>query len=157
MIKSNVRIENPCHIKWQDLNQLENSKDRYCHECSLNIIDFTNMNNTEIIDCLAERKGKKVCCAMRHSEEESGLKTINRTVKDWQARIKSTTKNSHLKAFLLFSIGLLMLTTGCKKDDSDDDIYIGEPATPENSELVAKTTAKPNVNSFTKAPKHTKD
>ena len=146
MNKSNVSIENPCHLKWQDLTPLANSKDRHCHECSLNIVDFTNMSNPEIIDYLAKRKGEKVCCAMRSKEEKS---KVNSIVKGWNTKVKSNTKNGPFKAFLLFSIGLLMLTTGCDGDD-DNEIYIGEPVAPEDSELNTETTAKSHDGLFAK-------
>lgn len=72
MNKSNLRIENPCHLKWQDLTPIENSKDRHCHECAMNIVDFTNMTNKEIIAYLAERKGKKsvVQCALTKKNQD---------------------------------------------------------------------------------------
>ena len=146
MSKSNLRIENPCHLKWQDLTPLENSKDRHCHECAMNIIDFTKMTNKEIIAYLAERKGTKVCCAMRPNQEKPRLKTINRITNGWRDSVNKNIKNNHFKAFLLFSIGLLMLTTGCEKRE----IVIGLIEEPEESELLIKTTTKTNDSIATK-------
>ena len=144
MDKSKARINNPCHLKWDDLDKLENTGKRHCKECSLNIIDFTNMSNQEIIDYLAERKGKRVCGAMLQNEKKSNSNTIQGNVKTWHARIKSSVKDSYFKTFLLFSIGLLMFATGCEKDDNSDLIIIGDVKLPEETGLIIGMPLKPN-------------
>ena len=151
MNKSNLRIKNPCHLKWGELTEIENSKDRHCTECSWLIKDFRNMTNQEIINYLAERKGEKVCCAM-HSDKNK-TNSIQRIIKVWDKKIKSGLKENHFKKILLFFVGILMLTTGCEKED--DNTVIGEPVFPEEeSEIVTKIKPKPLDSTLIKAPKN---
>ena len=133
MEKSNVTVKNPCHLKWNDLTKIENSKDRHCNECSWLIKDFRNMTNQEILDYLTEKKGEKVCCAMRIDENKTKPNKIQRTIIGWKTRVKSGLKDNHLKTFLLFFIGIIMLTIGC---ENEDDVVIGVVPLPEEESAI---------------------
>lgn len=152
MNPSNVTIKNPCHLKLNDLTKIKNSKDLHCNECSWIIKDFRNMTNKEIINYLNENKEKKVCCVMSSDENKSRRNKIQKTIKDLEVNTESRVKNNYLKKFLLFFVGILMLTTGCENED--ENIIIGEPSLPEDeSGIIVEAKTKLNDSTFVKIPK----
>ncbi|WP_394751258.1 hypothetical protein [Spongiimicrobium salis] len=145
-----IKIENPCHMKWDDLTPLENSKDRHCSECSFDIIDFRTMTNEEIIRYLAERNGKRVCGALCPREKKADP-MVQRRLKAWHAGIKSRVGNHHFKSFLLFAIGIMMFAIGCEKDDDEVVIGVVEPA--DETELRAEVATQSNDSIVLEIPK----
>lgn len=131
MNTSKVTVKNPCHMKWNELTPIKNSKDRHCNECSWLIKDFKNMSNDEILSYLKEKKGEKVCCAMRSDEQK--LNNVQKMVKSWQANIKSGVAEGYLKILLLSLVGLLMFATGCTNDN--DTIGVIVPNEEEDSKI----------------------
>jgi len=142
MEKTKVTIENPCHIKWGELTKLQNSSDRHCQECSLNIKDFTKMNNEEIIRYLASNKEEKICCAMKIIDKNTILPKVSNRFSNWYKKNNSSLVESFLKSLFLFCLGASLFNTSCK---NDDDIVIGLPAQNCKNELRPDTTTpEPN-------------
>ena len=86
---------------------------------------------------------------MRPNQEKSRFKTIGSITNGWRDSVNKNIKNNHFKAFLLFSIGLLMLSTGCNNDD-EEEFLLGEIIPMEESELIIETTTKTNDSIATK-------
>ena len=138
MNEPKITIQKPCYMKWSELNKIENSRNRYCSECSIHIIDFTQMNNEEIINYLNAGHKEKVCVTMFSENESSLAFNIQKKVLYWHENLKSKLKNGYLKSAALFLIGLLLNISGCIK-------AVGEPAPPCRDELIPDTTTvEPN-------------
>src|SRR5947209_305291 len=58
MKKMNVNIANPCHENWDAMTATE--KGKFCTSCQKTVVDFTNMNDNEIIQFFSRTKGS-VC------------------------------------------------------------------------------------------------
>lgn len=136
MNNTRVQIKNPCHLNWDDLRKLENTTDKHCDLCNWHIKDFRSMSDGQIAAYLATKKKEKICCVMR--SEPSGSR-LQRTFKAWNHNVKASFRESRMKTFLLFSIGLLMFTAGCDKDDDENPLILGEPEV-EQPKLELETT-----------------
>lgn len=135
MEKQKISIQQPCYMKWKYLEKIQNSKNRRCGKCAIDIVDFTHMSNEEIIAYISERKTEKVCAKMY---SEKNLSKIQGQVLNWHENVKSNFKNRYFKSIALIFVGLIMFTTGCVE-------AVGEPAPPCRDELVPDTTtAEPN-------------
>ncbi|MDH5367206.1 MAG: hypothetical protein OEW67_09485 [Cyclobacteriaceae bacterium] len=142
MKEQRISIQEPCHMSWKDLDKIRNSKNRHCSKCSIDIIDFTQRNNNEIIEYLAARKKEKVCAKMYSTNELSKLTKVQKIVLNWHENIKSNVKNGHFKSFVLAFVGLIIITTGSK-------CAVGEPALTCWEEFVPDTTtADPNDSTY---------
>lgn len=133
MNSQSVTIKKPCHMKWKELDQIENSKNRHCNECSLDIIDFSQMSNEEIIEYLSVRKKEKVCAKMYSADKRSKLSKIQKRVLSWHENIKSNNRNNLFKPVVLALVGLMIIATGCVK-------AVGEPEGSCREEIVPDTT-----------------
>ncbi|MGY6647531.1 carboxypeptidase-like regulatory domain-containing protein [Wenyingzhuangia sp. IMCC45574] len=60
-----LKIEKPCEEKWE--NMRSNQRGAFCNLCSKNVIDFTNLNHSEIQEILESSKGN--ICARITSEQ----------------------------------------------------------------------------------------
>lgn len=61
----NLSIDAPCTENWS--NFLPTSNGGFCQSCEKNVVDFTNMNNKEIIDFLSKESGK-TCVRLNHHQ-----------------------------------------------------------------------------------------
>jgi hypothetical protein len=61
--KINIRIPEPCHEDWGQMSSAE--KGRFCNSCSKIVVDFTVMQNQEIIDYFKEASGARTCGRFR--------------------------------------------------------------------------------------------
>lgn len=135
-----ISIQKPCHMSWKNLDAIQNSKNRHCNECSIDIIDFTQMSNDEVIKYLSERKTEKVCAKMYLVDENSRYSKVQEIILSWHEYIKSKINNQRFKTAILAILGLMLFTTGC----------IGQPADePCRVEFVPDTTTiAPNDSTY---------
>lgn len=118
MNKSKVRIPEPCHMTWKEMDKIENSTNRHCNECSVDLIDFTAMSDDEMIAYLSTRKTEKVCVRMYAADALSDASRTQQTLLHWHKKIKSSHINRHIKAAVLVVLGSVLLTAcGCEVDD----------------------------------------
>jgi CarboxypepD_reg-like domain len=54
-----LSIPQPCHENWQNMTPSEQG--RFCSACAKEVVDFTNMNDTEVLYFFLDRKSEKVC------------------------------------------------------------------------------------------------
>lgn len=120
-MKKRISIQKPCHMSWKNLDTIHNSKNRHCNECSVDIVDFTQMSNDEIIKYLSERKTEKVCARMYSVDKNSKYSKVQEIILSWHEHIKSNVNNRHFKTAILAILGLILFTTGCMGEPSDDD------------------------------------
>ncbi len=134
-------IQSPCHMQWKDLNKIKNSKNRHCVECKIDIVDFSQMSNEQILTYLSKNKDKKVCCRMRTINKQTN-NMIQQEVLHWHEKVINNEGNRIFRSFMLGLIGLVMFAVGCQNEDE-----IGEPACIE--EYVPDTTTEdPNDSTY---------
>lgn len=137
-MNNQTSITKPCHMRWKELDKIQNSKNRHCNECSIDIIDFTQMSDKEIIEYLSERNKEKVCAKMYSVDKYSKLSKVQKKVLTWHENIKYNVKNGYFKSVVLALAGLMVIATGCITQ-------VGEPALTCREELVPDTTTvEPN-------------
>jgi hypothetical protein len=118
MIKQKVRISEPCHMTWREMDKIENSTSRHCKECSIDLVDFTSMSDEEMISYLSARKTEKVCVKMYAADALSDASKVQVILLDWYRKTNSSLINRHLKAVILVIIGSVLLTA-CGGGDYD--------------------------------------
>jgi hypothetical protein len=59
MSKYKISIPTPCTEDWNTMSPTDQGK--HCAACNKVVIDFSGMNDQEIMDILLKQKGKKVC------------------------------------------------------------------------------------------------
>ena len=60
-----LNIQNPCNEKWSTMQPHDRGK--FCMQCSKEVIDFTKLNNTEIIQIIEQSKSR-ICGRMSVSQ-----------------------------------------------------------------------------------------
>jgi hypothetical protein len=54
-----INIAEPCKENWNDMFQLEQGV--YCKSCCKQVMDFSSLTDSEIINYIEKRKGEKMC------------------------------------------------------------------------------------------------
>lgn len=57
--KIQLAVTQPCHQNWQHMNATEQG--RYCNACAKEVVDFTTMNDTDVLFYFINQKNKNVC------------------------------------------------------------------------------------------------
>ncbi len=94
-----ILIPKPCTEDWGKMTQTKNGKT--CASCNKVVIDFSNMNDQEIMEILLKNKGKRVCGNFFNTQIEKPIHYITQ---------KKYTKWPAIAAMLV--AGLFQLTTG---------------------------------------------
>jgi hypothetical protein len=63
MLQPIATIPKPCRESWETMTPTADG--RHCARCQIAVIDFTRLSEAEILAYLAERRGQRVCAAMR--------------------------------------------------------------------------------------------
>ncbi|GAQ50007.1 conserved hypothetical protein [Flavobacterium psychrophilum] len=161
-VKYTLTISKPCHEDWNAMPP--NSIGRFCENCEKSVVDFTNMNSTEIQNYFVSNQGKKICG--RFSNQQLNLVII---------QIPNQVLHSQTNFYKIFLLALLisMGTTlfSCTDKNGNkqkinkvevadslvientavevispagnDSLYKSDPANPKNSEVrIMKPTKK---------------
>src|SRR4051794_12511892 len=59
MQKIKLSIPEPCHQNWNDMTHT--SQDRFCNACAKEVIDFSQMSDTDVLNYFNIVKDGKVC------------------------------------------------------------------------------------------------
>jgi TonB family protein len=106
-----TKIDRPCSESWDSMKIGINQ--RFCENCSKNVIDFTNMRKIEILEYLLLNYDKKVCGRVYNWQidykKNDYLESIN--------KLSNQSINSNLKFYLL-TLGSLILS-GCSTDKNN--------------------------------------
>lgn len=89
-----IKIENPCHQKWDKMTQNEHGK--FCDHCAKSVIDFTNFSDAELAKKLASNP-ERMC---------------GRFDKDQLNRVLESKKNQSFFSPSKYLAGLMFLTAG---------------------------------------------
>lgn len=67
-----LKIENPCTESWAAMSQ--NDTGRHCKSCNKNIVDFSQLNDSEIIKYLSKNNSAKTCGRLEPHQLERIIK-----------------------------------------------------------------------------------
>ena len=54
-----LSIPEPCHQNWQDMTPTQQG--RFCNACAKEVIDFSTMSDSEVLNYFSSLKNEKVC------------------------------------------------------------------------------------------------
>jgi hypothetical protein len=120
-------------MTWKDLDKIQNSKNRHCSECQIDIIDFTQMTDDEIIEYLAKHKEEKVCARMYAPNNNSRYSKAQTIILSWHEHIKSNVRNRHFKTVVLGVLGFMLFTSACIGKPSHSGPVCFEELVPDTS------------------------
>jgi hypothetical protein len=67
--KYKIAIPKPCHEDWNKMTVTESG--RFCGSCAKNVVDFTNMNPTEIQSYFIANQEKNICGRFKNQQLDS--------------------------------------------------------------------------------------
>ncbi len=67
--KYKIAIPEPCHENWNKMTPDETG--RFCGSCVKSVVDFTNMNSTEIQSFFIANQGKNICGRFKNQQLDS--------------------------------------------------------------------------------------
>ena len=73
---NNIRIEQPCHENWNSMHA--HADGRWCMLCSKTVVDFTKMNDKQVMEFLKDKNGEQVCGRCRTDQVISPEKKSSR-------------------------------------------------------------------------------
>lgn len=106
--KINIRIPEPCHEDWGQMSNVE--KGRFCNSCSKIVVDFTLMQDQEIINYFKGAAAERTCGRFRMEQLAAPLtaavvqKSVFRTYFSYPLQ--------RIAAILI--TGITLLLTSCK-------------------------------------------
>jgi hypothetical protein len=114
-----INIAEPCKENWLDMTQLEQGA--YCKSCCKEVIDFSSLTDTEILNYIEKRKSEKMCGRFRKEQLNKPLIHISPDVLYMNIPL--------WKKFLAaFFICFAEFLTGCEsKSSSYEDIPLPTP------------------------------
>ena len=122
-----ISIAKPCDASWDEMTP--NQQGKFCSQCSLTVVDFTKMNDSEIKEYFLHHYGQKTCGRFQNDqlhEQPSNEKL------PWYSRIEKYYRISSLRTALLSLFALLAFLTGCRKPPVNHTVgkvnTMGEPS-----------------------------
>lgn len=98
-----ISIPKPCHEDWNTMTPTD--KGKFCSACAKNVIDFTNMSDTEIKNYLITKKEERVCGHFRKQQLDTITIEIPRQVLFSQTQFRKI-----FLLALLFTMGTTLLS-----------------------------------------------
>lgn len=132
-----ITIPKPCHENWNKMTP--NETGRFCNQCSKSVVDFSNMETSEIQFFFNNHKGQKICGRFKTKQLDTIAIQIPRSI---------IFNQIHFHKMFLLALVITMGTTllSCSDTDgnkqkidkvevvSDEESYnVGEPAYHEDS------------------------
>lgn len=105
----NVKIENACSEKWNEMAPTE--KGAFCQVCATNVIDFTNKSSLEIKQLLLANSGNSVCGRIK----EQQLEQLNTEFELWKMNSSQSIQRAMVFS-LLVVFGLTLFSCTNEKD-----------------------------------------
>ena len=129
-----VNVPKPCHASWEKMHFANDG--RHCKACDQVVIDFSRMEDAEIIAWLREKKGEKVCGQFRSDQ----VKRLEIIVKPAELRNMGWSQTHYIQVaiFLVFFSSLFSCTPTTATDGAIPEIII-------QTETRSDTTHKKNL------------
>jgi hypothetical protein len=134
-----ISIEKPCHENWDAMSNVE--KGKHCELCKKNVIDFSKMNDEEIIEIIQKNKNESMCGRFKSTQ-------LNRPLNYQNFAPYKLPKFNRLFASLLV-LSTATISIACSSDDknikTNTTMLKGEVKMSDN---FLTETSKPIVNTF---------
>lgn len=135
----NVSIKTPCSANWQEM--IPNQKGRFCGECKLTVVDFTQMNELEIKEYFKNTIEKKTCGRFNPIQLSSQKVETRRFWKILTNKVELNFHQKYLKTLLLFGLTVLAFLSSCGRSShppivGDVDV-MGEPTQIEKKDTIS--------------------
>lgn len=111
MRMNSIRIEEPCHENWNQMNPTQ--RGAFCQKCEVDVHDFSKLNLSEIKQVLLENKGQHLCGRF----ETTQLAALNQDFDAWKHNHPKTFQSRFVYALLLV-FGLTLFS--CNKDEAKE-------------------------------------
>jgi hypothetical protein len=113
-MKAKITIPEPCSADWNQMTQ--NEIGRHCNACSKTVVDFTKMNNDEIINYISEHSSQRVCGHFYKSQlEQSKVSNLQM----WKQKA-STWRLTWLSRAAVGVFGAMMFLSSCVQQISGE-------------------------------------
>jgi hypothetical protein len=127
-------IPEPCHEDWTKMTPTQQGA--FCGNCQKNVVDFTKLTDTEVLQYLNNNRHKQVCGKIDNTQ----LQRLNLTIDEAIIYTNIRTWKKYL-AILIICFGVMMTSCDHKKEE---DHYVGM--------MMAKTTTISYVNEKDSTP-----
>jgi len=108
-----LSVSKPCAANWNEMTTNEQGK--FCSHCSLTVVDFTQMNETEIKEYFHYHYGQKTCGRFETSQLSNPVSGVQQ---HWTTLINTIGMylgKSRLRTFTLSFLAILTVLAGCRK------------------------------------------
>jgi hypothetical protein len=107
-MESKISIPKPCNENWSAMSPTK--KGRFCNSCDKTVIDFTKMNNPEILKYFSENSdNERICGHFKLSQIEDEESSKYNILKKRFSRIQI----KPIKSAAMFSLSLLFSLSSC--------------------------------------------
>jgi len=127
-----IHIPQPCHEDWNIMTEKE--KGRFCDVCAKVVVDFTTMNDEEIIDYFQQHQKQKTCGHFRNDQILQKEK-IYIDIANLPKNIPF--KNIFIACFISFFSSLFFISCHNKKDHEK---IVGELAIVDTTQAIESNT-----------------
>jgi hypothetical protein len=116
-----VSIPQPCHEDWSQMSP--EGKGRFCGSCSKVVIDFTKMDNEEILLYLKETAGTKVCGRFNSFQVNTGVPSTEKNSIPYKRHFLSPVQK--IAAMIVAAFTLLL--SSCRPNTTTIGETMGPP------------------------------
>ena len=114
-----LHVPNPCSQEWNKMTPQE--KGRFCGSCNKTVVDFTKMENEEILSYLKNQPGKTCGYFLPHQVEVKRPKH-HQFLLNWYENTQNGIKTRFLRNVSLAFIALCMTLVGCNSPSTTGEI-----------------------------------
>lgn len=113
MRKYEYSVNSPCNENWIKMTPNDNGK--YCNKCCKTVVDFSRMNEKEIVNYLSLHQKEKTCGHFFTAQLENDLKGLKKFIIN--AYYKAVTSNDHSfkKGITIAILVIASFVTGCSR------------------------------------------
>lgn len=110
-----IEIPEPCHENWNEMTPTE--RGAFCGKCQIDVVDFSNRSNHEVLEILKDNSGKHLCGRFKKTQ----LFELNQSYHDWNNQTSSVFRSKFLLACVMV-FGMTLFTACIEDDDIMGDV-----------------------------------
>jgi hypothetical protein len=108
-----LSVSKPCAANWNEMTPNEQGK--FCSHCGLTVVDFTQMNETEVKEYFRYHYGQKTCGRFETSQLSNPESSIQQHWTSLINNVEIYLRKSHLRTATLSFLTILAFLVGCRK------------------------------------------
>jgi hypothetical protein len=136
-----IQIPTPCNENWDEM--IPNEKGSFCNVCNKTVIDFTSMNEQELIAYFENKKPGTTCGRLRTDQLSKEEIIPTNWVNSFQVFIDKKINFQPLKRVAFLFLGMTVFFVSCIKKRED---VVGNPKLPKIDSTQVKQ--KVEINTF---------